>query len=134
VVTRRFAAAPDFRVALNFDERAPVMSAFTCWVPVCCAPGVATRAHRHTGSSVYLAFEGSGATIIDGIRYAWEQGDMFVIPSWAVHEHINASESERAILFSAHDFPLLKALDKFRVAPYESRRRPPAGPWGKFGE
>jgi gentisate 1,2-dioxygenase len=26
-------------------------------------------AHQHTGSAVYLAFEGRGATIIDGVRF-----------------------------------------------------------------
>ena len=116
-------AADDFDdVVFEFTNPhtgAPVMSSFTCWVQLL-RPGVATRAHRHTGSSVYFAFEGSGATIIDGIRYSWTQGDVFVIPSWSVHEHVNASESTRAILFSAHDFPLLRALDKFRVAPYEA--------------
>jgi gentisate 1,2-dioxygenase len=40
---------------------------------------------------------------------------MFVIPSWAAHEHLNAATDERAILFSAHDTPLLRALDKYRV-------------------
>jgi gentisate 1,2-dioxygenase len=96
----------------------PVMSTFTCWVQLL-RPGAATSAHRHTGSSVYLAFEGRGTTVIDGARFDWGPGDMFVIPSWAVHEHANQSDSERAILFSAHDTPLLKALDKFRSEPYE---------------
>jgi gentisate 1,2-dioxygenase len=81
-------------------------------------PGVRTRAHRQTGSSVYLAFEGRGETIIDGVRFAWEAGDMFVIPSWATHEHRNADAEARALLFSVHDTPLLKALDKFRVEPH----------------
>lgn len=72
-------AADEFDdVVLEFTNPhtgAPVRSSFTCWVQFL-RPGVSTRAHRHTGSSVYLAFEGSGATIIDGIRYPWTQGDM----------------------------------------------------------
>jgi gentisate 1,2-dioxygenase len=92
----------------------PVMSTFTCWMQLL-RPGVQTRAHRHTGSSVYLAFEGRGRTIIDGISYEWGPGDMFVIPSWAAHEHANASDDERALLFSVDDTPLLKAVDKYRV-------------------
>jgi gentisate 1,2-dioxygenase len=31
------------------------------------------------------------------------------VPSWAVHEHVNGSGDERAILFSVQDTPLLQA-------------------------
>jgi gentisate 1,2-dioxygenase len=65
-------------------------------------------------SAVYHVFEGRGATIIAGARFDWEQGDIFVIPSWAYHEHINASHSDRAILFSVQDTPVLVALGKYR--------------------
>jgi gentisate 1,2-dioxygenase len=115
-------ADPFDDVALEFTNPhtgGPVMSTFTCWVQML-RPGVAARAHRHTGSSVYLAFEGHGTTVIDGVRFDWGPGDVFVIPSWAVHEHANRSDGERAILFSAHDTPLLRALDKFRVAPCDA--------------
>jgi gentisate 1,2-dioxygenase len=37
-----------------------------------------------------------------------------VVPSWAYHEHINKSKSERAILFSIQDTPTLMALGKYR--------------------
>lgn len=105
-------------VALEFTNphtgRA-VMTSFSCQIQML-RPGVHTSAHQHTGSWVYLAFEGHGATIIDGVRFAWGPGDMFVVPSWAVHEHFNANAKERAVLFAVHDTPLLKALDKYRVA------------------
>ena len=70
-------------------------------------PGIHTKAHRQVNSAVYHVFEGRGATIIAGVRFDWEQGDIFVIPSWAYHEHLNASKSERAILFSVQDTPVL---------------------------
>jgi len=95
----------------------PVMKTFTCRIQML-RPGIHTHAHRHTGSSVYLAFEGSGATVIDGVRFPWSAGDMFVVPSWAVHEHLNGADGERAILFSVHDTPLLEAVDKYRVEPH----------------
>lgn len=98
----------------NSHTGAPVMLSFTCWMQML-RPGVHTQAHRHTGSSVYLAFEGHGETIIDGVRFAWGPGDMFVIPSWAMHEHVNLDGDDRALLFSVHDTPLLKAVGKFRV-------------------
>jgi gentisate 1,2-dioxygenase len=94
------------------------MTTFTCWIQML-RSGVHTRAHRHTGSSVYLAFEGSGATVIDGIRFSWTAGDMFVIPSWATHEHVN-DEADRALLFSVHDTPLLQTVGKYRREPHDS--------------
>ena len=42
---------------------------------------------------------------------------MFVLPSWAVHEHLNASDQDRAILFAVHDTPLMQAVDKYRIEP-----------------
>src|SRR5260370_39762015 len=77
-------------------------------------PGIHTKAHRQVNSAVYHVHEGRGATIIDGIRFDWEKGDIFVIPSWKYHEHINGSKDERAILFSIQDTPILVALGKYR--------------------
>lgn len=104
-------------VALEFfnpHTGGPVMPTFSCWIQLL-RPGIATRAHRHTGSSVYLAFEGNGATIIDGVCFEWARGDVFVIPSWAAHEHVNRDPDAPALLFSVHDAPVLKALNKFRA-------------------
>jgi len=56
---------------------------------------------------------GAGCTIIDGARQEWEEGDFFVIPPSARHEHANEG-SEPAILFSLHDVPLLTALGLYR--------------------
>lgn len=100
----------------------PVMRTFSCQIQML-RPGVHTAAHRHTGSWVYLGFEGNGATVIDGVRFEWGAGDMFVLPSWAVHEHLNVSDHERAILFAVHDTPLLRAVDKYRVAPAADRHQ-----------
>ena len=93
------------------------MNTMTCWIQML-RPSAHTLAHRHTGSAVYLAFEGQGSTIINGTRFDWEEGDMFVIPSWAWHEHCNSAQKDRAILFSIHDTPLLVAMNKYREEAY----------------
>ncbi|HEX4261207.1 MAG TPA: cupin domain-containing protein [Acetobacteraceae bacterium] len=80
------------------------------------APGEHTRAHRHTGSTVYQAAKGSGFSIIDGRRFDWAERDIFVVPSWAVHEHANTSDRDDACLFSFHDLPVLRALGLYREA------------------
>jgi gentisate 1,2-dioxygenase len=103
-------------VALEYSNPhtgGPVMKTFSCNIQML-QPGAHTWAHRHTGSWVYLAFEGHGITVIDGLQFSWGPGDMFVLPSWAVHEHINVSEQDRAILFAVHDTPLLRGVDKYR--------------------
>jgi gentisate 1,2-dioxygenase len=104
----------------------PVMKSFSCSIQML-RPGVHTQAHRHTGSWIYLAFEGNGSTIIDGVRFDWGPGDMFVLPGWATHEHLNASDDERAILFAVHDTPLLRAVDKYRIAPAEQTHQTVTG-------
>ena len=73
-------------------------------------PGEATKTHRHNYSVVYHAFRGSGATIIDGQRFEWQQGDCFVVPLWSWHSHQNGSNSDEALLFSVSDLPVMAAL------------------------
>jgi gentisate 1,2-dioxygenase len=82
-------------------------------------PGEHTQAHRHTGSGVYYVQEGEGATIIDGKRFEWAEKDIFALPSWAVHEHINASSTKDAVLFSIQDSPVLERLGFYREEAYE---------------
>lgn len=113
-------ASPFDDVALEYTNPhtgGSVMPSFSCWVQML-RPGIQTQAHRHVGSVVYHVFEGSGETIINGVRFSWQQGDMFVIPSWAWHEHHNASADQRTILFSIRDTPTLIALNKYREEAY----------------
>ena len=80
--------------------------------------GERTRAHRHTGSFVYQAAKGRGYSIIGGARFDWQERDIFCVPSWAWHEHANASATEDACLFSFHDLPVMQALDLYREEAY----------------
>jgi gentisate 1,2-dioxygenase len=90
----------------------PVMKTFSCWIQML-RPNVHTQAHREVCSTVYFVFEGSGYSVIDGVRFDWKQGDLFVVPNWKWHEHANTS-NERAILFSINDRPTMDLLDKYR--------------------
>ena len=76
--------------------------------------GVRTRPHRHVHSTVYQVFRGRGETVIDGVRFAWERGDMFAVPPWAAHDHKAAADGF-ALLFSITDAPVLNALGLERV-------------------
>jgi gentisate 1,2-dioxygenase len=73
-----------------------------------------TKAHRHVHSTVYHVFRGRGFSVINGIRFAWQTGDTFVVPNWAWHEHANTS-AEDAYLFSANDAPVMERLGLERL-------------------
>jgi gentisate 1,2-dioxygenase len=109
-------ASPFDDVALEYTNPhtgAPVMRTITSWIQML-RPGVHTKAHRQVNTVVYHVFEGRGATIIDGVQFDWEQGDFLALPSWVCHEHVNHSQTERAILFSIQDTPAMKALGMYR--------------------
>lgn len=77
-------------------------------------PGERTKAHRHTGSFIYQVAKGEGYSIIEGQRVDWQERDIFCVPSWAWHEHGNASSSEDACLFTFNDLPVMRALGLYR--------------------
>lgn len=77
-------------------------------------PGEHTKAHRHTGSYLYHVAKGSGHSIINGKRFDWTERDIFCVPSWAWHEHVNGSDREDACLFCLNDLPVMRALGLYR--------------------
>lgn len=82
-------------------------------------PGEATLAHRQIGNKIYTVAKGSGYSVIAGRRFDWTEGDIFCVPTWAWHEHANASQSDDACLFSFNDFPVMRALGFFREEAYQ---------------
>ena len=76
-------------------------------------PGEHTKAHRHTGSIIYQVAKGHGYSIINGKRFDWRERDIFCVPSWMFHEHVNGSSSDDACLFSFHDLPVMRALNLY---------------------
>ncbi|MDD2986455.1 cupin domain-containing protein [Flavobacterium sp.] len=76
--------------------------------------GFKGKAHQHTGSFVYQCAKGKGYSIIDGKRFDWKERDIFCVPSWAIHEHHNASETENACLFSFNDLPVMEKLGLYQ--------------------
>lgn len=71
---------------------------------------------RRAGNAIYVAHTGNGSTVIDGQRFDWGPGDMFVAPSWSAVEH---AADEQADLFVLTDAPVLRALgvDREQVLP-----------------
>ncbi|PAT40086.1 NADPH dehydrogenase [Vandammella animalimorsus] len=77
-------------------------------------PGFVGKAHRHTGSFLYHVAKGSGYSVIGGRRFDWQEHDIFCVPSWAWHEHVNTSQSEDACLFCFNDLPVMEKLALYR--------------------
>ncbi|HET8563303.1 MAG TPA: cupin domain-containing protein, partial [Candidatus Binatia bacterium] len=67
----------------------------SCWIQML-RPGERTKSHRHTSTSIYHAFRGSGTTLINDEPFHWEKGDTFIVPLWSWHEHANRSPSDDA--------------------------------------
>ena len=77
-------------------------------------PGQHTLAHRHTGSYLYQAAKGCGYSVINGQRFDWKERDIFCVPSWMFHEHVNTSGTEDACLFCFSDLPVMQSLGLYR--------------------
>lgn len=77
-------------------------------------PGFVGKAHRHTGSFLYQVAKGRGHSVINGRRFDWQERDIFCVPSWAWHEHANASSQDDACLFCFNDLPTISALGLYR--------------------
>ena len=67
---------------------------------------------RTTASSVYAVIDGRGRSHIDGSRFDWQRGDVFVVPAWRPHE---CQALERSHLFRVTDEPLLARLHWLRT-------------------
>ena len=75
--------------------------------------GERLKARHVAGSSIFHVKQGRGRSVIDGKVFEWGRGDIFVVPSWALHEHANGG-GEDAILFSINDHPVMKKLGFYR--------------------
>jgi gentisate 1,2-dioxygenase len=107
-------------IALEYTNPAtggPAFRTISCWATLI-RSGAQTQAHRHSTSTIYHVAKGRGASIIGGTRFDWEQGDTFVVPNWAYHEHFNPDANEDAVLFSASDRPLFDAFGWYREQAY----------------
>jgi gentisate 1,2-dioxygenase len=91
----------------------PALPTMACFASLL-QPRQHTKAHRHTGGTIYHVIQGRGSSVIRGKTFDWEEKDTFVVPSWAYHEHIAAAES---VLFSYSDAAILPALGLYREEP-----------------
>ncbi len=87
----------------------PALVTLSCFIQQL-AGGFHGDAHQHTTSAVYYVVRGHGETIVDGQTLNWKERDVFAVPGWSIHEHVNGSASDPAILFSFTDEAALRPL------------------------
>ena len=73
--------------------------------------GFKGRDYRSTDGTIFVCVEGEGATTIDGERFEWSPGDVFVVPPWKRYAHTAPVD---AVLFSVSDRPAQEALGIWR--------------------
>lgn len=88
----------------------PTLSCRVQWLP----PGFVGEKTRRTSSAIHFVVQGEGRTVFDETELAWAKHDMVVAPNWSWHQHINASQSEPAILFTISDVPILEVFGLYR--------------------
>jgi gentisate 1,2-dioxygenase len=118
------AGSPYDGIALEYKHPqtgGSILPTMSCWIQML-RPAEHTLPHRQTGSAVYHVVKGNGETVIDGQRFVWTKGDIFVVPPWAAHEHANSSNSEDAVLFSIQDTPVLERLNLYREEGLDTRQ------------
>ena len=97
----------------------PTLPTIGCFVQKL-APGSSTAEHQHTSNDAFFVVAGRGRSVIEDTVLEWGKNDVFIIPTWMRHRHINDSPDAEAILFSVTDKPLLDALGLYRETPTPS--------------
>ena len=90
---RSYAGSPDDGIMLEYVNPMsgePVTTTMSFAVQLL-RGGEHTRRHRHTSSTAYCCLSGGGRTKVGDAVLEWGPNDLFVIPSWAWHEHINGN-------------------------------------------
>ncbi|HET6500824.1 MAG TPA: cupin domain-containing protein [Amycolatopsis sp.] len=91
----------------------PVLPTMSCRVQRL-EPGFRGATRRHTAGTIAHVVRGEGVTVVNGTEISWGEHDIFVVPSWASYQHVNASRTEDAVLFSYTNEPVLRALGLYR--------------------
>ena len=76
--------------------------------------GARTAPYRHMANSVFLVMEGRGYTDVGGQRLEWRENDVFCVPTWTWHEHVNTDPKTDAVLYAMTDVPLMANMACYR--------------------
>lgn len=92
---------------VNGDDVIPSIGCYLQLLP----KGMSTSPYRSTDSTVFVAVEGEGKTVVGDKTLEWRHNDVFIVPSWHSHHHETSSD---AVLFSFSDRPVHEKLGMWR--------------------
>ena len=92
---------------INGDHVIPSIGCYLQLLP----KGMSTSPYRSTDSTVFVAVEGQGKTVVGDRTLEWRANDVFIVPSWHSHHH---ETHEDAVLFSFSDRPVHEKLGMWR--------------------
>jgi gentisate 1,2-dioxygenase len=102
----------------------PTLPTLACYVNML-RPGFEGKGRRRTSSAVYYVIEGEGATLCGDEEVRWSPQDVFCVPNWIRHRHVNRSLTDRVVLFCVSDDPILSAIGLYREDPENTLRAVP---------
>ena len=88
-------------------------------------PGEIARAHRHVAAAIRFIVKGSANsfTIVEGERFAMEEGDLITTPNWTWHDHYNGS-TEPVIWLDGLDARLVGYFGALLTEDFVQQRQP----------
>ena len=72
--------------------------------------------HRHQGGLGIFVLEGRGYTVVDGVRYDWEAGDLIILPvkpEGCEHQHFNLDPDKPSEWMAFIFFPHCSAMGHY---------------------
>ncbi len=98
-------------------------------------PGGWNRGHGHQNEALFYVLEGTGYEIHDGKRYEWKKDDVIVVHNDSVHQHFNASETERAkclVIKAKATWVFLGLVQQGRGGPKDASGLGPREDWSRL--
>jgi gentisate 1,2-dioxygenase len=94
-------------------------------------PGEVAKAHRHVAAAIRYVIQGSPKcfTIVEGERFAMEEGDLITTPNWTWHDHTNGA-GEPVIWVDGLDARLITYLDANLFEDFSADQQPVEKPDG----
>lgn len=96
------------------------------------APGARSQNHGHMNEAIFYILEGSGYEIHDGKRYDWKAGDCVIVHNACVHQHFNASDSERVKAIVIKTKPLYILMNLLFQQDVEKIPKEPTPGWEHY--
>jgi hypothetical protein len=90
--------------------------------------------HRHQGGLIIYVVDGKGYTVVDGVRYDWEKGDLVLLPlreKGVEHQHFNADPDKPSLWMAfihepTHDY-VASEMTQTEVSPEFKQAEEKAG-------